>query len=274
MDTTGDGSWDHHRHRPDIDQTRPDPRPTLTEPGTEPAGRLLVIAALHVEGQRAVDLLGVREVQVGHDLHELLLRLGEAQVELLLLADAGLRAAFVVVRGEHGAGVGQSEELGLHHVVQTLGVAGLEVGAAAAADEEGVAREDHGVVVQHEAEAALEREGKMSEEWSGVKSGEEGGGRGTHVSVSRGSQAGHAAGAEDQLVSLVEQNLGARPGGSRDGGLHGGEVGLQGGGAGHVVGVAVRVDGVLELEPHLLDVAGVAVGGLNDGVDEAVWGGR
>lgn len=104
---------------------------------------LLVITATHVERESSVDLLGVRQVESIHDSQELLLGLGEAQVELLLLTDGALSAAFVVMGWEHRAAVRQSEQLGVDIVVEAPGVSCLEVGSPAASNEQGVAREHH-----------------------------------------------------------------------------------------------------------------------------------
>ena len=57
--------------------------------------------------------------------------------------------------GVEQTGVGQVEDLPGDRAPEGVGVALLEVAAAAAAHQQGVAGEGHGLVVEHEGEAAI-----------------------------------------------------------------------------------------------------------------------
>ena len=70
-------------------------------------------------------------------------------VELLFLANAAAGATLVVMGRIHRTIIRQAEQLFGNGVEQRAGVALLEVAAAAAADQQGVAGEDHGLVGQH-----------------------------------------------------------------------------------------------------------------------------
>src|SRR4249920_2316729 len=98
----------------------------------------------------------MREAEVLHVADEVLLadRLAEARVVELLLAYAGGGEAAVIVRGIDRAGVGQREDAPAHRAEQRVRVALLEVGAAAAADQQRVAGEGHRVVVENIGQAA------------------------------------------------------------------------------------------------------------------------
>ena len=73
---------------------------------------LLILDAAHeVFGKRVVDLLGVREVEVSHQLHELGHGLVHPGVKLLLLPDGAAPVPLVVVR--------PAVELRLFHAHQT-----------------------------------------------------------------------------------------------------------------------------------------------------------
>lgn len=55
-----------------------------------------------------------------------------------------------------------------------------------------------------------------------------------------------------------------------DGGHHGREKALQSSRAGDVVGMTMRVDGVLEVQAQLLDILGIALCCLHHRINEAV----
>ena len=107
---------------------------------------------------------------------------------LLLLADGALSAALVVVGGEHGARLGQREELLTHIVEEQLGVAGLEVCPAAASDEQCVSgRGGTGQRTQHTGQRTAHSlvyqqhrggSGKQSVGWTGSRVDREQGGCG------------------------------------------------------------------------------------------------
>src|ERR1700752_3958839 len=98
----------------------------------------------------------MRQAEVLHVADEVLLEdaLGEARVVELLLADAGGGEAAVVVAGKERALLRQREDLPAHRAEQLPRVALLEIGAAAAANEERVAGEGHRRVVEHVGHAA------------------------------------------------------------------------------------------------------------------------
>ncbi len=78
----------------------------------------------------------------------------------LLFADARYREAAIVVPGIDEAIIRQREDLRAHRVKQAVGVAALEIGAPAAADEERVAGEGHRAVVEHIGGAAAGMAGR------------------------------------------------------------------------------------------------------------------
>jgi hypothetical protein len=87
----------------------------------------------------------MRQAQVVHVADEVGLVgvAAEARVVAPLLGHAGDRDAAVVVRRVEQAVGGQRQELLVHRAEQALGAALLEVGAAAAADQQRVAGEGH-----------------------------------------------------------------------------------------------------------------------------------
>ena len=124
-------------------------------PGRPGAGRS--DSAVEVGGHGHVDLLGLGQMEVVHDLHELHLGLAAAQagVVLALFGHRADRVAAVVVPRVHQGVGGQREDLVVDRPVQGVGIALLEIGAPAAADQQGIAGEDHRLVVEHEAQAAV-----------------------------------------------------------------------------------------------------------------------
>ena len=80
----------------------------------------------------------MRQVEVVHVADEVVLAdlAAQARIELPLLGDAGDGEAAVVVRRIEQAGLRQREDLAVHRAVQRVRVALLEVGAAAAADQQ------------------------------------------------------------------------------------------------------------------------------------------
>ncbi len=106
-------------------------------------------ARCEVGRHRLVHALGTWQVEGVHDGHKLVPRLAcHPGVVRLFPADGRLRLAFVVVAGPDRGAVGQREQDLGQAAVQVFGAARLEVAAAAAVDEQGVARE-HVVLVPH-----------------------------------------------------------------------------------------------------------------------------
>mmetsp|Transcript_122823 Transcript_122823/g.352764 ORF Transcript_122823/g.352764 Transcript_122823/m.352764 type:complete len:208 (+) Transcript_122823:196-819(+) len=103
-----------------------------------------ILNATHqVPRDRLVDFLRVRQLQVGHELDELVAILGQSRVEALLFIHSGGVALLVVVARVHDGVARQAEDLRVHRVVKLAGVALLEVRAAATPDQQRIAGEDH-----------------------------------------------------------------------------------------------------------------------------------
>mmetsp|Transcript_17589 Transcript_17589/g.39777 ORF Transcript_17589/g.39777 Transcript_17589/m.39777 type:complete len:290 (+) Transcript_17589:1060-1929(+) len=199
-------------------------------------------SANKVEREGPVDLLGVGEAEVVHDLDELLLVLRQPRVEGLLLEDGGAHQALVVMSRIDDALVREREDLGMNRFVQEAWVSLLEVCSPAAADEHGVSCEAHGAVVEHVAHAA--------------------------VGVARGRADLELMLAEFEHVTVDDEHVGLGAGLLGDDGLHAGDELLELPGAGDVVSMAVGVDAVDDLETEILCELGVSLGSLDDGVDE------
>ncbi len=104
----------------------------------------------HVGGHGDVHHLRIGQVELAHQLDVLVDRLDlQARIECLLLADGGDRLALVVVSREHHGLVGQPQQLVEDRVVLRARIAVLEVGAAGAADQQGIAGEH--AIAHHEA---------------------------------------------------------------------------------------------------------------------------
>ena len=202
------------------------------------------LAGTHVAGQGLGDAVGVGQLHVLHVAHEVALGGCPAQagVEGLLLSHRRDGAAGVVVARIEQAGVGKAEELPGDRAPQAVGVALLEVAAAAAPHQQGVAGEGHAPVVEHEADAA--------------------------IGVSRGAAHLQEAAAEGHMVAVLQRQghvLGPGGGGEADGAA-GGLVHQPA--AGHVVGVGVGVDRGHQLHPQLADQGEVAGVLLEHRVDQ------
>src|SRR5690606_34872026 len=98
-------------------------------------------AAGAVAGYGVVDKLRVGEAELGHQFLEgrKALLATQARVARLFLGDRGHAALLVVMAGIHQRVIGQREQLAAHAVVERARVAVLEVGAAAALDQQRVA---------------------------------------------------------------------------------------------------------------------------------------
>lgn len=70
--------------------------------------------AEHIGGDRFVELAGVGQVEIVHNIQELGQGLGQAGVEKQLFLHGGARQALVVVGGINHAGGGQGQDLGVH----------------------------------------------------------------------------------------------------------------------------------------------------------------
>mmetsp|Transcript_38778 Transcript_38778/g.104176 ORF Transcript_38778/g.104176 Transcript_38778/m.104176 type:complete len:252 (-) Transcript_38778:175-930(-) len=208
-----------------------------------PSARMASVldAALQVGGQRGVNLLGVRQAELRHELAELRRRERQARVPRLLLRHRGHRPALVVVRGVDLDRTVQGEDLRVHAVVQHRAVALLKVGAPAAAHEQRVSRERLRPVqdVRHAAARVPRRRADLQ----------------------------RVAAEGEDLARLAEHvGLGARRLG--DDALDTRQQRLQGTRARDVVGVAVRVEGELEREAQPPDVRRVPFCVLQHRVDD------
>ena len=108
------------------------------------------LAAGAVRAQRLGQVVGHLDVEAAHQRDELgALVLLQARVARLLGADRRRRAILVVVRRIDLHRVGQLQQLAEQAVVERVGIAGRQVGAAGAADQQRVAGEH--AIVEHEA---------------------------------------------------------------------------------------------------------------------------
>ena len=192
-------------------------------------------AAADVAGEGDVDVLGIREGELMHDLDEarFAVAAAEARIEPALLVDSGDSAAFVVVGRIDEGRAGEGEQLAVDGAVELVRVALLEVGAPAAADEEGVAGERHGAVAEHEADAA----------------------RG----VAGGLEDGEPVGAEVELVAVLDEDVGAANAGALGDDRGGADALAQRAEGGDVIGVQVGIEGIAHVELELLDQGEVAL---------------
>jgi hypothetical protein len=86
-----------------------------------------VVEAAHaIRRQRRVNLFGVGQVEVVHDLDELLARLCQSRIEGFFLCDRGHELTLVVVGGIHPEVVVQAEDVVPHRVVEDRRVSLLE----------------------------------------------------------------------------------------------------------------------------------------------------
>mmetsp|Transcript_7540 Transcript_7540/g.23428 ORF Transcript_7540/g.23428 Transcript_7540/m.23428 type:complete len:221 (-) Transcript_7540:598-1260(-) len=175
-------------------------------------------AAHQVGRECAVDLLGIGELELGHNVNKLGLSLlhAEARVVLLLTPDGRVEAPLVVVARVDHRLIRQREELVVDRVVEALARALLEVGAPAASNEECVASADQAGGRNVERRAA--------------------------VGVPRRAKDEQLVSAKGEFVAILEVDvrLGARLG--RDGALEVGQTLLHLAGARDVIRVAVRVE--------------------------------
>ena len=206
--------------------------------------RLLRLSAVHVGRDGDVHLLRMGQAEVLHVADEVLLadRLPEARVVQLLLADAGDGQAAVVMPGIDQAALRQREDLLAHRAEQRARVAILEVGAAAAADEERIAGERHRAVVEHVAHAA--------------------------AGVAGGRARFEAGCAKTDLLPGLEVAVGALRAARARHGDAAAEPLLQQPGAGDVVGVQMRLQRPRQPEAQLLDQRDVAPRLLEHRIDQ------
>ena len=116
----------------------------------------LGLAAFEVGRHRDIELFRVRQVQIVHVAGEIGFAglAAEARVEMPLLADAGRGQPAIIMRRIEQTIVGQGEDLLMHRAVHRARIALLEIGPAAAADQQAIAGEGHAPVVEHIGQAA------------------------------------------------------------------------------------------------------------------------
>ena len=200
-------------------------------------------AALEIGRHGDIDLLGMRQAQIGHVAAEIAFAqlAAQARVEAALFGDAAGGQAAVVVGGIEQAAVRQGKDLVMDGSVEPARVALLEVGPAAAPDQQAVAGERHRAVVQNVGDAA-----------AGVA------GRRAHREMTL---------AEADMVVLGQQAVGAlgtRSGGQQDATV---ETLLEQPGARDVVGVDMGLQGRHEVQAELLDQRAVTLTLLEHGID-------
>ena len=101
-------------------------------------------ATLLVARQRVINELRIRQIEVCHDFPELLRRalLSKSRVALLFLGNAGDAPILVVMGGINQRIVRQCEQFFMDAFIQSIGIAVLKVGAAAAFDQQRIPGED------------------------------------------------------------------------------------------------------------------------------------
>mmetsp|Transcript_44478 Transcript_44478/g.141709 ORF Transcript_44478/g.141709 Transcript_44478/m.141709 type:complete len:410 (+) Transcript_44478:209-1438(+) len=206
---------------------------------------LVLHSADHVGRHRHVNPLGVGKAEVRHQLDEVLARLREPGVELLLLGHGRHAAALVVVPRVDERLRREREDLRVDGVVEPASVALLEVAASAAPDQQGVAREDHRRLLRHPQDVAH------------AAIGVPGGGPHLQLQLAEGDAV---------AVPHVLVRAGTRGGG--DDRLHRRPLLADRAAGGDVVSVAVRVDHVLQREAELVEGVQVAVLLLQHRVDQ------
>ncbi len=203
--------------------------------------RRLACAAFEVGRDRLVDARGHRQVEIVHDGKELLAGLaGDASVEAPFLADAAHPAPLVVVRRIDEDLLVEREELLGNARPERLRAAVLEVGTSTAADKQSVAGEDPVAPQVRDASRRMP-----------------GGGDRENFLV---AEEDHVAVTEQAVVALrmavpAHRRLRAR-------GLFERVRG------GHVIGVHVGLERVLEREAVLAQQAHVALDLLGDRIDQ------
>ena len=105
-------------------------------------------AAFEIGGHGRIQLLGMGELEVVHIARKIALaELATAtRIETLFLADARHRQAAIIVRGIKQTALRQREQRAVDGAIHGARIALLEIGAAAAADEQAIAGERHAFV--------------------------------------------------------------------------------------------------------------------------------
>jgi hypothetical protein len=108
------------------------------------------LAAAHVGAQRLGDMIRRRQVQMPHHRGEFgPLAFLQARIVGDFIADAGMRATFIVVGRIDFERRIEPQQFAEQAVVEVIGIAGRQIGTTGAADQERVAGED--AVLRHEA---------------------------------------------------------------------------------------------------------------------------
>lgn len=124
-----------------------------------------VSTILHVCWQGPADLLRVWQVEVVHQVYELLSGLRQPWVAALLGSNAAHASALVVMPWEHQGVFWQGEQLAVNVVIQETCIALLEVCPATALDQQGITGEDHASCVRLD-RGQVERHAAIGVAWS------------------------------------------------------------------------------------------------------------
>ena len=204
-------------------------------------------AGAQVARQGLGDLVGVGQFHVLHVAHEV--ALGgiptQASVESLLLCHRGHGAAGVVVPWVEQAGIGQGKNLLGDGVPQGVGIALLEVAAAATAYQKGITGEGHALVVEHKADAPVGMAGGGTD-LQGTATEDDA------ITMDQGQ--GH----------VVCAGSGRQANGTASGDVHQPT-------SGHVVGVGVGVDRGNQLDTQFANQGEIALVLLKDRIDEQAF---
>ena len=186
----------------------------------------------------------MRQAEIVHVADEIGLAdlAAQPRIEAPLFGDAGHREAAVIVRRIEQAGRRQRQDLAAHRAVHCARVALLEIGAAAAPDQQAIAGERHALVVEdirHTTQGMTGRRADLE-----------------------------IAGAELHAIAVREiavAAFGSAGGGERD---RAPQLPLQQPRAGHVIGVHVRLERGNELETQFGNERGIAPRLLEYRIDE------
>ena len=108
-------------------------------------------AASHIGWNGHINLLGVRQVEIGHDFDKLILGLVLAQTRIgfLFSANGGTQTSLIIVCRVDNGGIRQVKELRPHGLVQRFGRAALKVGTATTLNQQRIPCQDKGIVIGH-----------------------------------------------------------------------------------------------------------------------------
>jgi len=99
-------------------------------------------STFQISWHRFLDLLGIGEVEVVHELNELILLLGQPGVHLLLLPHSGASLPFVVMGWVHSRVFGKAQDVRPDRLVEGRSTATLEISSSASSDQKCISSVD------------------------------------------------------------------------------------------------------------------------------------